>query len=204
MMRSLIQEEKCHVYQLPPFRGVERFIVTTPETRDICNDPFILGTAYTSRLQRAMTRALEALKLADKAVGEERNAVVQCILRGGLNFELRNALAEAYGWEQHSGGFFSSQRAFGGKKGWHITEANYQKPILIQDADWVIADVVATGVSLEHTLLRLIHKSRKKGKSVRRITFFTIGSARAQDLVAQADALCRKAFQNHYLGAKVV
>jgi hypothetical protein len=204
MMQSLIELDECHLYQLPPFRGVERFIATTPETRDICNNPFTVGTTYTSNLRRATAKTLSALKLAKRDLGEERNAVVQHVLRGALNFGVLGALADAFGWERHSGGFFSSQRAYGGKDGWHITEANYQKPILVSDADWFIADVVATGVSLEHVLLRLIHKSQKKGKPVRRITFFTIGSARAEQLIALADARCRKAFPDHYLGARVI
>ena len=203
-MQYLIEQEDCRVYQLEPFAQVSRFVATTGDTRAICNDPFIFGTSYTSRLRQAMTQVLAALGRAKIVVGEERNAVVLHILRGGLNFGLREALSSAYGWERHHGAFVSSQRACSGQKGWYITEDSYEKVMMIARTDWIIADVVATGVSLERALLKLIRMSRESEKSIRRITFFTIGGARAEQLVAEADARCRKAFPAHYLGACVV
>jgi hypothetical protein len=202
-VQRLIEHQECVLYHVKPFAQVARFIATTPDTRAICNDPFVFGTTYTSRLQRAMMQLLQALRIADQEVGEERNAVVLHILRGGLNFGLREALASAYGWERHRSAFISSQRA-NGQKGWYITEDSYEKVMLVPRTDWIIADVVATGVSLKRALLKLIRMSRENEKSIRRITFFTIGGSRAEQLVAEADAQCRKAFPDDYQGASVV
>jgi len=202
-VQRLIQHVDCCVYGLEPFEQVARYVATTPDTRAICNDPFILGTTYTSRLRRAMMQVLQALRLADQEIGDERNAVILHILRGGLNFGLREALDSAYGWERHRSAFISSQRA-NGQKGWYITEDSYEKVSLVSRADWIFGDVVATGVSLERALLKLIRKSREGKKPIRRITFITIGGSRAEQLVAEADAQCRKAFPDDYLGASVI
>jgi len=202
MTRALVSQPNCSVYKLDPCGEVERLLFTSPETRAICNDPLVLGTEYTDMLRQTMIRLFTALGPSE--VGTEDRVSILHILRGGLNFGLREALAKAHGWRRHSGAFISSQRAYEEKEGWYVTEDGYRKIALVSETDWVIADVVATGVSLGHSLRRLFDMSCAARKPIRRITFITIGGARAEQIISEIDSRCREAFQDHYLGARVI
>ncbi len=201
-MRPMLSMMDGRIYSMDPLGQVERLLLTTPETRAICNNPFILGTEYTVTLRQAMTRLFA--NLGSKYFGTESNTSVLHILRGGLNFGLREALGTAFGWKRHSGAFVSSQRAYSKKGGWCVTEDGYKKINLTSATDWIIADVVATGVSLGHSLRKLVDMSRDANKPIRRITFITIGGARAEQIIAEVDARCREAFSDRYLGARVI
>lgn len=87
------------VYRIEDGRdvGINRYIATTPHTRAICNDPTVCGVDYTRRLQRACTSVLELYRRFASVPLECRETVVLNILRGGLNFGLREALADACG-----------------------------------------------------------------------------------------------------------
>src|SRR5574344_2108681 len=85
---------------------LKRFIASTPQTRAISNDPTVAGTNYTRRLQLACTNVFRNYDFGIK----ELSTVVLNILRGALNFGLRDALADAYGWSRHNSSFISAQR----------------------------------------------------------------------------------------------
>ncbi|MFH1078160.1 MAG: hypothetical protein V1745_02675 [Patescibacteria group bacterium] len=191
------------MYRLQPFSNVSRFIATTPETRAIANDPMICGTDYTDKMRQAVVQVLSSLAKADIVVGEERHTSVLHILRGGLNYGMRGALKIAYGWKHHCADFLSSQRDHTDDI-WFVKEKDYRKvEELVPDTDFIFGDVVATGVSLENALLTIISMCVEQKASIRRITFFTIGGQRAEQLIATADVRCRKQFPG-YLGARVV
>ena len=90
-----------------PGTAVEAFVATAPGTRAISNDPAVAGVDYTTRLRAVCADALRALA----PDVPESDAVVVNILRGGLNFGLREALADAFGWNAHTTCFMSAQRA---------------------------------------------------------------------------------------------
>ena len=95
-----VESPECVAYRAArplPLEGVIEVIVSTPESRAICNDPFVRGIEYTRKLARASSRALTALRGADFFTGTEQTTSVLTILRGGLNFGLREALADAFG-----------------------------------------------------------------------------------------------------------
>ncbi|MFH1426513.1 MAG: hypothetical protein ABIG66_03740 [Candidatus Kerfeldbacteria bacterium] len=202
-LRAIAKEKEVSLYQGTNEGGVEQYVISTPETRDICNDPLVLGVDYTRKLQHATNRALKAMKEAKLIRSDEENAVVFHILRGGLNFNLRNALHDAFGWNRHNSGFISSQRAKDEKGGWYITENRYQKVHMPDNAHIFLGDVVATGTSLEHALLLLVDIATDQKKEIRQITFFTIGGARSGEIVNKVDKECRKRFPN-YEGSQVV
>jgi hypothetical protein len=201
-MKTITQSDNCSLYQLDDHQAVKRFIVSTPQTRSICNDPFVLGTEYTRLLQHAMTQTITAL---DGAIewGEEAQAMVLHILRGGLNFGLREALADANSWNRHNAAYISSQRAKDDKGGWYITENRYEKVYIPKNATMVFGDVVATGVSLEHALKKMIELAKEQQSSIGQIVFFTIGGDRAEQILASVDQQCREAFPD-YTGSSVV
>ena len=179
-----------------PAGGVEAFIATTPGTRAICNDPTVAGIRYTRLLRESCTDILRALPLDDVA---ESDAVVVNILRGGLNFGLRDACADAFGWNAHTTCFMSAQRARddANPEAWHITENSYKKVYFPKRASFFVGDVVATGTSLRYGLHELFHSASSQQVDVRNLVFFTYGGPKALEILREMDATCRASFPNY-------
>ena len=175
--------------------SVESFIATSEGTRAICNDPGVCGIAYTSRLRKACGGVLKLFS----PLLSEKEAVVVNILRGGLNFGLREALGEAFGWNLHTTCFMSAQRARddGDPENWHITENSYKKVYFPKTASFIIGDVVATGTSLRYGLGELFACAKEQGVDVRNLIFFTYGGPKAGEILAELDAKCREIFPNY-------
>ncbi len=129
----------------------------------------------------------------------EREAVVVNILRGGLNFGLREALGMAFGWNAHTTCFMSAQRARDDSdpESWHITENSYRKVYFPPRASFIIGDVVATGTSLRYGLRELIAEAHGQRVDVRNILYFTFGGPKAHEILAELDAYCRTLFPNY-------
>jgi hypothetical protein len=182
---------------------VSRWVVTTPWSREICNRPELLGCEYTSALRRAMTAALRTAPF--RAVLESQPATRVCVLhflRGGLNFDLRNALHDAYGWNAHASAFMSSQRyKVDGR--WAVHEDMYRKLMIPPGALLLAADVVATGVTVANGLEVLLEHLLRIGSSIRGLVFFTIGCHKLEKVLATFDARLRAAFPG-YLGSHAV
>lgn len=160
-------------------------IASTPESRAIANDPLIYGLQYTTTLRRACVRILAALAAQDITELTEAEAVVLHVLRGGLNFGLREALGDAFGWNAHGSLFISAQRArsLTSPSGWHITESHYQKLHLGRRHHVVFGDVVATGTSLFYALHELAKSARAQGSQLAEVLFFTIGGPRSHEII---------------------
>ena len=167
MLNKAFESDWAKIYKMDSDSPVERYIATTPETRAICNDPKIAGIDYTDKLQQACVAVLKTLDLNIK----ESSGVVVNILRGGLNYGLRHALHDAFGWNRHTTCFISAQRARDNAdpEEWHITENAYRKVYLPRAASLFIGDVVATGTSLRYGLNDLIFNSCETGQ-IDRIT----------------------------------
>ena len=169
-----------------PLEGVSEVIISTPESRAICNDPFVRGIDYTRKLAAASGKALDALHQNGLFTGSERSTSVLTILRGGLNFGLREALADAFQWNNHGSWYISAQRQLSDPKSgtWEIVEDSYTKMSPHGEMDIVFGDVVATGTSLKHGLMKL---SETLSRSCRynSITFFTIGGAVSGEIMAE-------------------
>lgn len=183
---------------------VERYIASTAETRAICSDPFVYGVEYTDKLRDAGTHVLNALQLNNEPNITELNTVVLHILRGGLNYGLRESLHAAYGWNTHSSAYISSQRAKDADGDWYITENRYQKVYLPDNAHIILGDVVATGSSLEHALMLIIDIAAQENKTISGFTFFTIGGDRSEAILQEVDAKCRQLFGDAYQGSRVI
>lgn len=182
------------LYRIQP-SPIEAFIASTPETRSICNDPTVAGVRYTDLLRKACTEVLRALPNDLR----EAETVVVNILRGGLNFGLRDALAAAYNWNAHTTSFISAQRARDERDSdaWHITENAYRKVYLPPRASFVIGDVVATGTSLRYGLQELVLAAREQKIDVRSILFFTYGGPQSENILSEIDARCRELFPGY-------
>ena len=160
--------KNCSIYKITPsFGKTEAYIATTPYTRAICNDPKVCGITYTNLLKKACTEILSLMPIEGVT---EADAMVANILRGGLNFGLRDALADAYGWNHHTTCFLSAQRAQSPVDGtWHITENSYKKLYFPCATSLYIGDVVATGTSLEYGLNELVDAAIEHKTNLRNI-----------------------------------
>jgi hypothetical protein len=194
-MQNIVQNDDLALYQLEDRGQLKRFIVTTPETRSICNDPGVYGVEYTDKMKMAMGKCIGALP--EKLEVTQEQGMVFNILRGGLNFGLREALVWGKGWKDHRTAFISAQRVYDEEEGWHITENRYEKVYLPDEADIYVGDVVATGVSLGYALKKMVSLAREQKVGFKRITFFTIGSERTEELMEEIDKQCRDEFPGY-------
>lgn len=192
---KVVAQNDSAIYKIAPgFGNVEAYIATTPYTRAICNDPKVCGIEYTKLLQKACTEVLKMLPLDGVT---EADAMVANILRGGLNFGLRDALADAYGWNYHTTCFLSAQRAQSPIDGtWHITENSYKKLYFPCATSLYIGDVVATGTSLEYGFNELIDAAVEHKTDLRNIYFFTYGGIKTEEIFQRLDERCRTTFPN--------
>ena len=206
MLKEINREESNVVYRIKDMKetAVHRYILSTPETRAICNDPLVMGVDYTEKLKKACATFLRLTKSPTILKLQENRSVVFNILRGGLNFGLRGALAKAFGWNNHSSSFVTAQRArvTESPELWHITEDEYQKITFPERAQIILGDVVATGTSLKHGLDIMVKEAVKQGTELSSILFFTIGGQMSEERLIEADAACRKHFP-HYEGTHV-
>ena len=112
------KDDRVSVIRLETLGSVEEHLASTPGTRRIANDPLFLGVDYTSALRQSCADVLRA----DAFGLVECETHVLNILRGGLNFGLREALHLAFGWNRHATDFLSAQRT-NGADGWRQTLA---------------------------------------------------------------------------------
>lgn len=199
MLNKLSDKNNCSIYRIEDEKQehVNRLIVSSPETRAICNDTTVLGVDYTRKLSRACSNVLKSLQQEEIISFQENKTIVFNILRGGLNFGLREAIADAFDWNMHGSSFISAQRARRNpdSEEWHIIESDYQKVYMPPSAQIVIGDVVATGTSLEFGLEALVKQAELNNTNIESILFFTIGGKRTEEILEKVDALCRNKFE---------
>ena len=192
-LETIHKSGELSLYRIPSGSKANAFIASTPETRAICNDIGVAGCDYTDKLRRACAKVF-GLKMMPL---QENQTCVVNILRGGLNYGLRDALAMAYGWNRHTTAFISAQRARNAadSEDWHITENDYEKVYFPDNASLVIGDVVATGTSLKYALQELLRSAQAQHIRLRSIMFFTFGGAKAQEILGEIDGQCRQLFE---------
>jgi hypothetical protein len=146
--------------EAPNFRSL---IVSTPETRELVSDPFIIGCSYRKALRKAAFVALghSSLRRLLEKIPETRINVLH-FLRGGLSYQLLEALNEL-GFENAKGSFMSSERAFVKKdsadeKHWIIQKDQYVELTLEPDSVLLIGDICASGSTLKAGLAKIAQK----------------------------------------------
>jgi hypothetical protein len=157
VLSPITQDEQLSLHGLSTPLAVadsfDAYVLSTPETRRLCSDPFVVGYEFRLSLQSAITKALRLPALAKiyaNAHDEQLNVVH--LLRGGLNFPILPALGElGRGCARSS--FMSSQR-FKKQGTWIIDDDQYLKLTLADDSILLIGDIVATGTTLKVMLAK--------------------------------------------------
>ena len=154
---------------------VQRWVVSTPQTVEICNRPELCGVEFSSALSRGMTAALATAPFADFLRTQPSNQLcIMNFLRGSLNFDLRNAVSNALGSGYHATCFMSSQR-FRKDGRWYVKEDMYRKLKIPDGAVLLVGDVVATGVTVDNGLDVIMETLAQHKTSIKALVFFTIG-----------------------------
>ena len=181
-------DSSCSLYRFESDedKGVVEYIASTPMTRQICNDPLLFGFQYTEALKGGVREVLRELSDSGGFTCREAETVVLHILRGGINFGIREALGEELGWNNHGSAFLSAQRQLSGDGSeWSISEDSYKKIYLGKNSDVIFGDVVATGTSLAHGLEVLFEQVVEGESAIDQLVFFTIGGELSTEILSQ-------------------
>lgn len=171
---------------------LDRYVISTPQTRKICNIPELMGVKYTDHMLNAMTAALKYLPdNASILKTPQEQFCIFTFLRGGLNFGLREALYHAHGFNRHASAFMTSQRKLVNGK-WHIRENQYRKIEIPDDATLLVGDVVATGTTLDIGFNIFLDHLRIKRKRLNNLIFFTIGCKNTEKILGEVDRKLRR------------
>ncbi|MEK6868084.1 MAG: hypothetical protein AABX98_04640 [Nanoarchaeota archaeon] len=205
-----IQSHKTDVqlYKIfgPNGTKITRYLVSTPETRIICNQPEIFGMDFTEKLHTAIRKTLEILPEADdfKQWPDYETNVIS-ILRGGLNFGVREALAKAYGYNKHSTTYLISQRSKDPVTNiWHADVQTYKKITIPKVVSFFLGDVIGTGTSLREALIALDKIiDQINVRSIRRFVVITFGCYRAEKVLDEYDKKLRQKFPE-YQGTTII
>ncbi|MBU4484457.1 phosphoribosyltransferase [bacterium] len=177
--------------------GCRRLLCSTPETRDICNKPEISGCQYTDLLLNGMVSILKGLPFKSEILDQTKDEEI-CILnflRGGLNFDLRKAINKAYGFNHHRTSFMTSQR-FKENDRWGVKENSYRKFMFPKGSVVFIADVVATGVTVDNALQVVFDHIEKEGGSIKYLVFFTIGCHKLEKILDKYKKILQEKFDD--------
>lgn len=164
------------------------YVVSAPGTRHLMAFPEVVGyDSYLSMLP-ATTDALRNRY----SQGKEEDVDILTILRGGLNYPIEEACYRS-GIRVRDIHFVSCERIIED----HVItglEIKYEKLRVKKDCTLVIGDIIATGDTLRLCLDQVIDRFRRRGGSIRKIVFFTIGGTRAIDLMEKKTEEIREVF----------
>lgn len=186
--------------------GITRYIISTPETRSICNQPEIVGMEFSKKLHIAVRKTLEVLPEASQFKNsQDYETNVISILRGGLNFRIREALEEAYGYNKHSTTYLISQREKEPVTNkWFAEVQTYKKITIPKVVSFFLGDVIGTGTSLKEALVVLnTLMDTVNVRSVKRLVVLTFGCENAEKVLADYDTKLIKRFPE-YKGTIIV
>lgn len=189
--------------------AVQRWVVSTPQSIDVCNRPEVCGVDFSRNLREAMAAALSTAPFVPllRSVPSTHLCIMN-FLRGGLNFDLRNALFDSLGSNLHATCFMSSQRSR--KEGrWVVKEDMYRKMQIPRGAIMLVGDVVATGVTVDNGFDVIVQHLDTTDTPIAGIVFFTIGCHKIEKVLEKVHVRLAERFPTYkethvvYLEAKL-
>lgn len=176
---------------------LKRYVVSTRHTRDLMNYPEVINCDFTDLMSNGITNALKGINFFERlSCINSRSVNVFHILRGGLNFQVRDALKKAFGYKWHSSSYMSSQRILQEGK-FEISENYYRKFILPDNATIYTADIVASGASLNNGIDYLVKFLETKKYSIRNMVFITIGCIETENVLLKWHNFFKNKFSDY-------
>ena len=177
-LRYVGSQQDASIYQLSaPQLSNKYFIISGEGTRRLMAFPEVIGfDSYLAMLPETIA----ALRYLFPS-GSEGDVDILTILRGGLNYPIEEA-CHRVGIRVRDMHFISCERRIEE----HIItglDIKYEKLRITKDRTLVIGDIIATGDTLRMCLDQVVDRFRRKGGSIRKIVFFTIGGTRAISLM---------------------
>ena len=188
-LRFVGLQQETSIYELQEKQLVNRyFILSHAGTRRLMAFPEVVG--YDSYLSMLPPTIAALRNLFPQGKGGEVDILT--ILRGGLNYPLEEACFRN-GIRVRDIHFVSCERIIED----HVItglEIKYEKLSVTKDCILAIGDIIATGDTLRLCLDQVVDRFRRRGGSIRKIIFFTVGGTRAIDLMEEKTAEIRKIF----------
>ena len=177
-LRYVGSQQDASIYQLSaPQLSNKYFIISGEGTRRLMAFPEVIGfDSYLAMLPETIA----ALRYLFPS-GSEGDVDILTILRGGLNYPIEEA-CHRVGIRVRDMHFISCERRIEE----HIItglDIKYEKLRITKDRTLVIGDIIATGDTLRMCLDQVVDRFRRKGGSIKKIIFFTIGGTRAIPLM---------------------
>ena len=171
-------QQDTSIYELRALQFLNRyFIISGAGTRHLMASPEVVGFDSYSAMLPETVAALRYLFPS----GSEGDVDILTILRGGLNYPIEEACHQV-GVRVRDMHFVSCERTIED----HVItglDIKYEKLRITRDRTLVIGDIIATGDTLRLCLDQVVDRFRRKGGSIRKIIFFTIGGTRAIPLM---------------------
>ena len=173
---GLQQDTSIYELQSPQFAN-KYFILSGEGSRRLLASPEVVG--YDSYLA-LLPETAAALRFLFPS-GTEDGIDIMTILRGGLNYPIEEACYQV-GMRVRDIHFVSCERIIEDQI---ITglDIKYEKLRISHGRTLAIGDIIATGDTLRLCLDEVLDRFRRKGGSIRKIIFFTIGGTRAIPLM---------------------
>lgn len=177
-LRPVSLRQHSSVYRLDQI-GLHNnyYIVSTEGTRRLMASPEVVGFDSYKAMLESTVAALD--HLVKEGLGGDFSILT--ILRGGLNYPLEECCSIC-GLQVSNMNFLSCERIIEDKV---ITglDIKYEKLHVQKDAQLLIGDIIASGDTFKLCFNHVIDKFRRKGGSIKRIVFFTIGGTKAIELL---------------------
>ncbi len=153
------------------------FVVSGEGTRHLMASPEVVG--YESYL--AMKPATTAVLGYFHQQGLADEVDILTILRGGLNYPLEECCYKA-GVKVPNMNFISCERKI---EDGVITglDIKYEKLHIARGITLMIGDIIASGDTLRLCLSQVVNRFRRRGGSLRKVIFFTVGGTKAVPLM---------------------
>ena len=188
-LQLLGRQNSTSIYQLRSDGLTNRYFVVSGEgTRHLMASPEVVGYESYLAMKPATTAALQYFSNNGLCC----EADILTILRGGLNYPLEDCCYTA-GIRVPNMNFISCERII---ENGVITglDIKYEKLHIARDITLMIGDIIASGDTLRLCLSQVLDRFRRRGGSLKRIVFFTVGGSKAIPLMERFTAEIRTYF----------
>ena len=188
-LQPLGTQKSTSMYQLQADGLSNQYYIVSGEgTRHLMASPEVVG--YESYLSMTPSTTAALRYFSEQGLASEVDILT--ILRGGLNYPLEECCYKA-GIRVPNMNFISCERKI---ENGVITglDIKYEKLHIAKDITLMIGDIIASGDTLRLCLTQVVDRFRRRGGSLKRIIFFTVGGTRAIELMEKKTEEFRRIF----------